>query len=67
MSFFEIIEEIKKFDYEELKELNLITTKYIVEIERDELHNSHLESLNEYNDGKLEFSSEFEKLKSMLV
>ncbi len=67
MSFFEIIEEIKKFDYEELKELNLITTKYIDEIERDELYNSHLESLNEYREGKLEFSSDFDKLKSMLV
>ena len=49
-----------------MKELNFITNKYLVEIERDKLLTSHFESLKEYKEGKLKFSFDFSELKKTL-
>ena len=65
-NFSEIIEEVKNFDYEELQELNFITSKYLDEIEREKIYQSHLNSVNEYENGKMKFSSDFNELKNML-
>ena len=65
-NFSDVIEEVKNFDYEELQELNFITSKYLIEIEREKLLQSHNESVKEYKEGKLKFSSDFNELKSML-
>jgi hypothetical protein len=65
-NFSEVVEVVKNFDFEELQELNFITSKYLSEIERDKLLQSHIESLKEYQEGKLIFSSDFNELKKML-
>jgi len=65
-TFTEIIESVKKFDYEELQELNFLTSKYIENIEEEKIANAHIDSLNEYKNGELEFSSDINTLKEML-
>ena len=65
-NFSEVIEEVKNFDYEELQELNFITSKYLNELERNKILQSHLDSIKEYQEGKLKFSSDFNELKKML-
>lgn len=65
-TFAETIENVKKFDYDELRELKILTSKYINEIERDKLLKSHKDSIKEFKAGELEFSSDLNKLKAML-
>jgi hypothetical protein len=65
-NFSEIIEEVKNFDYEELQELNFITSKYLDEIEREKIYQSHNDSVNEYENVKMKFSSDFNELKNIL-
>lgn len=65
-NFSTVIEEVKKLNFEELQELNFITSKYLDEIERDKILQSHNESINEYNNGELNFSSDFNELKKLL-
>ena len=65
-TFAEIVKDVQKFDYEQLRELNFLTSKYISEIERDNLLKLHKESIKEYESGELEFSSDLNKLKEML-
>ncbi len=65
-NFADVIEDVKKLDYQQLQELNFITNKYINEMERDNILKSHKDSLKEYKNGKLEFSSDLDKLKKML-
>jgi hypothetical protein len=65
-SFAEIVEEIKNLDYDDLQEINHITSRYMIEKERDRIKKSHEESLQEYKDGVLKFSSNFDELKKEL-
>jgi hypothetical protein len=65
-NFSEVVEVVKSFDFDELQELNFITSKYLSEIERDKLFQSHKESVKEYQGDKLKFSSDFDELKKML-
>jgi hypothetical protein len=65
-SFSNVIEEVKSFNYDELQELNFITTKYLDEFERNRLFQSHKDSIYEYNQGNLKFSSDINQLKMML-
>ena len=65
-SFADIVEDVKKLDFEEIKELNLITEKYLIELERDMLLESHKQSIIEYKSGKLKFSSDINELKEIL-
>lgn len=65
-NFADVIENIKKFDYEELQELNFLTSKYINDFERTKLLDSHIEAINEYDNGDLNFSSDINTLKEML-
>jgi hypothetical protein len=65
-TFAETIENVKKFDYDELRELKILTSKYINEIEREKLLKSHKDSIQEFEAGELEFSSDLSKLKAML-
>ena len=66
MSFAEIVEDVQKLSFDELQELKILTDKYIIEIERERLYQSHLESLKEYDEGKLKGSSDINELKKML-
>jgi len=65
-NFAKIVEEIKKLDYEELRHLHFLTGKYLQEAKRDELLHSHKEAIREYKEGKLEFSSDFDKMMDSL-
>ena len=62
-NLYSIVEEIKNLDFEELQEINFITSKYMIEKEREKLLQSHLESIDELKEGKLKFSSDFNELK----
>lgn len=62
----EIIENIKNLNLDEIEEINHITGKYIIEKRRSEIHFNHQESLKEYNQDRLDFSSDLDELKSSL-
>lgn len=64
--FADIVEEVKQLDYEELIELQSITEKLKIECERQKLYNSHIESMKEYENGELTFTSDFNELKKIL-
>ena len=65
-NFAKLVEEIKKLDDEELRHLHFLTGKYLQEAKRDELLRSHDESMKEYEEGKLEFSLDIDKLRDSL-
>lgn len=64
--FAEVVDEVQKFDFEELVELNELTNKYIIEMKRDEIILAHNESIEEYEAGKLHFTSDIDELESIL-
>lgn len=65
-SFSDIVEDVKQLNYDELQELNFVTNKYIAEIERDKIKQAHEDSLDEYDSGKLKFSSDFNEIRNIL-
>ncbi len=58
-----IIENIKKLRLDEMEEILFLTNKYITNKKRQIFTESHKESLKEYEEGKLYFSSEVNELK----
>lgn len=66
-TFAAIVEEIKRLSIEEWIELNFLTEKFITEKRRNEIHESHLDSLSEYKKGKLKFFSSSADLKKSLM
>lgn len=65
-NFNDVVESIKKLNYDEILEVNNITNKFLTEMKREELLNDHKESLNEYQKGKLKFSSNVDELMNEL-
>jgi hypothetical protein len=64
--FAEVVDCVQQFDYEELVELNELTNKYIIELKREQITLAHKESMDEYNLGKLNFSSDTSELELIL-
>ncbi|OGU17573.1 MAG: hypothetical protein A2X61_15350 [Ignavibacteria bacterium GWB2_35_12] len=66
MAFAELIEDVKKLSYDELEELKHLADKYLIELEREGLYQSHIDSIKEYEEGKLTSSSDINELKKIL-
>ncbi len=64
--FADVVDKVQEFDYEELVELQELTNKYIIEMKRDQIEIAHKESMEEYNSGKLHFTSDINELESIL-
>jgi hypothetical protein len=64
--FADLIEDVKKLKYEELEELRLVTDKYIADLDRKNILQSHLDAIEEHKADNLHFSSDINELKQML-
>ncbi len=62
IEFNELVESIKKLDYDELLEVNSLTKNYIEESNRKRLFEDHLESQEELENGDINFSSDINLL-----
>lgn len=62
IEFNELVESIKKLDYDELLEVNSLTKNYIEESNRKRLLEDHLESQEELENGDINFSSDINLL-----
>jgi hypothetical protein len=66
-NFAEIVEEVKTLSMQEKQELHQLIEKYLIEERREEIHQNYAYSLSEMQDGKVEFSSDTDRLKGMLL
>ena len=66
-SFAELVEEVKTLSVQEKEELQQLIEKYLIEERRDEMLDNYVHSLSELDEGKLEFSSNTDTLKEMLL
>lgn len=66
-NFAEIVEEVKTLTIQEKKDLHQLIESYLIEARRDEIYDAYALSLSELDQGKLEFSSEIDKLKGILL
>ena len=64
--FADIVEDIKPLSISEKEVLLDLIRKFLIDERRDEIFESSLGSMAEYNDGKLEFSEDLAQLKGML-
>ena len=58
-----LVENIKKLPLPEKEELKNLIEKYIIEEKREKIYENYLESLNEYKENKLQFSSNINELR----
>ena len=66
-SFAEIVEGVKALSTEEKQELSELIEMYLVEERREHIYRNYLKSKGELDEGKLEFSSDAERLKGILL
>lgn len=66
-SFAEIVEEVKILSIQEKQELHQLIEKYLIEARRDEIFDAYALALNEAHEGTLEFSSDTDELRGMLL
>jgi hypothetical protein len=66
MIFSDVVETIKNLSFEEKQELHTLLAQYIREERRNEIYQNYLDSKQEVEKGKLEFSSDINRLKELL-
>lgn len=66
-SFADIVEEVKALSVQEKQELHELIEKYLIEERREEIYQNYAYSLSEMQSGKVEFSSDTERLKGLLL
>jgi hypothetical protein len=66
MNFGDLVEKIKKLSSEEKEELRFLIERFLIEERREEIHKHYKESIEEFEKGELEFSSDINKLKEIL-
>ena len=66
-NFADIVEEVKTLSVQEKQDLHQLIESYLVEARRDEIYDAYALSANELDQGKLEFSSDTDDLKGMLL
>jgi hypothetical protein len=66
LSFDSLVDEIKKLSTEEKEELEFLVERFLVEERREEIYQNYQRSQQELGEGKLEFSSDINKLKHTL-
>ncbi len=58
-----LIESVKKLPLHDKEDLRRLLDRYIMEERREEIYKNYLESLSEFKENKLHFSSDIEELK----
>jgi hypothetical protein len=66
IKFGTLVEEVKKLSLDEKEELNFLLEKYLIEARREEIKRNYKRSLKRLKAGKIEFTSDINKLKGML-
>lgn len=66
-NFADIVEEVKTLSIKEKQDLHQLIESYLIEARRDEIYDAYVLSGSELNQGKLEFSSDTDELKGMLL
>ena len=66
-NFADIVEEVKTLSIQEKQDLHQLIESYLIEARRDEIRDAYALSVSEVDQGKLEFSSDTDKLKEMLL
>ena len=64
--FADVVERVKKLSPEEKEELRFLLDKYLIEGRREEIHKNYRRSSKELQEGKLEFSGDLDKLKTLI-
>jgi len=65
-NFAEIVEEVKTLSIQEKQELHQLIGKYLIEARRNAINDGYALSVNELNQGNLEFSSDTDDLQGAL-
>ena len=65
-NFAEVVEQVKKLSIEDKEELRALLEKYLVDERREEVLKNYDQSLNELKEGKLEFSTDINRLKELI-
>lgn len=65
-TFANLVDEVRNLQYEELIELNEISKKRQIELEREEFALSHKETMAQYRNKELFFTSDIDILKNEL-
>ncbi|GEM_PF-1357182 len=65
LSYDNLIENVKSLSIEEKEELKFLINRYLSEEKREKIYKNFKDSLIEYNEGKLKFSSELTLLKEL--
>lgn len=66
-NFADIVEEVKTLTIQEKQDLHQLIENYLIEARRDEICDAYALSVSELDLVKLEFSSETDELKEMLL
>ena len=66
MSFSDVVETIKNLSLEEKKEIQTLLSQYLREERREEIYNNYQKSINEEQQGELNFSSNIDELKQLI-
>jgi hypothetical protein len=66
MQFSTLVEGVRDLSHEEKLEMQKLLERSLVEDRRRDFAKSHQESLDEFREGRLEFSDDIDKLQSML-
>ena len=62
MTFYQVVEEVKKLSPEEIEELQVLLQKYLIEKRRDEILKSYEKSKMEDSQGKLVYHDNIDDL-----
>lgn len=65
-TFSDLIERIKKLNLAEVEDIHRITEQCLIEKRREEMAQNHTKSMQEHDDGELEFSDDINSLKVQL-
>ena len=65
-SFAEVVEEVKALSIQEKQTLHQLIEKYLIDAKREEILDAYGRSQAEFDQGKLEFSSDTNELRGML-
>ncbi len=66
LRFDNLVDEVKKLSVEEKEELEFLVERFLVEERREDIYKNYRKSLQELGEGKLEFSSDLNRLKHRL-
>ncbi len=66
MSFSDVVETIKNLSFEEKQEIQALLAQYLREERREAIYNNYQKSIDEEQQGELNFSSNIDELKQLI-